>query len=134
MTNPLCFAKYPTTNYYYPYYLLLDVMKKITKRLMIKSWFLHSHLFIKYPKMINVQPTNTVIYARYSSLYKSIMPFNIAMKPKNQHIPITKLTYIYLNIFIPSQFSDYTTNTLGSYKYYNNKYDEDDIYGDAEHG
>ena len=80
-----------------------------------------------------MQPTNTVIYAWFSSLYKSIMPFNIAMKPKNQHIPITKLTYIYLNIFILSQFSSYTTNTLGNEKYDNNKYDDEYIYGDAEH-
>ena len=63
-----------------------------------------SHLFTKYPIAINVQPTNTVIYAWYSPLYKSIMPFNIAMKPKNQHIPIIKLTYIYL-IRLPIRLS-----------------------------
>ena len=51
-----------------------------------------------------MQPTNTVIYARFSLLYKSIMPFNIAMKPKNQHIPIIKLTYIYL-IRLPIRLS-----------------------------
>ena len=32
------------------------------------------------------------------------MPFNIAMKPKNQHIPIIKLTYIYL-IRLPIRLS-----------------------------
>ena len=47
------------------------------------------------------------------------MPFNIAMKPKNQHIPITKLTYIYL-ISLPSkQFFNYWINPFFSDPHFN---------------